>query len=408
MFKKVIFSSGIGKLHIVEAAIKLSKGSTIKVILYTSWVPGTVAWKILGLLGFDQLRKRLSARVEAKKSVDKVVGFLLPELLYHVILKQIFSTDYALGVAFKLHGFLSAFHAFFECGEGDILHVRSGAGFFLITIAKLKKSIVFVDHSIANPEWFDQLLKRIPKEYMIEGTLDKDTLLWKQVTKDCLSADALIVNSDFVKKTFSTKNYGDNVFVNYLGIDEYKHVSDFSLIKRKTLNLVFVGHFDVRKGADILIQIMKDLELNGIRAMLDVYGGVSQSGKYILKNLKVPKNINFIGYVEQDEMLKKLSKSDIFIFPTYMEGCARAVMEAMVLGLPVITTKESGAPISSKHDGIIINNNTDIQEWVEAIVFLDNKTHANKIGLKARELIINNYSNKNYVKKLKYIYAKKL
>ena len=71
--------------------------------------------------------------------------------------------------------------------------------------------------------------------------------------------------------------------------------------------MVFVGHFDVRKGADILIQIMKDLELNGIRAMLDVYGGVSQSGKYILKNLKVPKNINFIGYVEQDEMLKKLS-----------------------------------------------------------------------------------------------------
>ena len=47
---------------------------------------------------------------------------------------------------------------------------------------------------------------------------------------------------------------------------------------------------------------------------------------------------------------------DIYTFLSHSEGSAQSVKEAMAIGLPVICTEASGAPIQNNVNGIICKN----------------------------------------------------
>ena len=46
--------------------------------------------------------------------------------------------------------------------------------------------------------------------------------------------------------------------------------------------------------------------------------------------------MKFISEIKRNEVLTKLSKADIYLFPSLREGGSWALMEAMAVGLPVI------------------------------------------------------------------------
>ena len=63
-----------------------------------------------------------------------------------------------------------------------------------------------------------------------------------------------------------------------------------------------------------------------------------------------------------------MMNADIFLFPSYAEGGARVVTEAMALGKVVITTWNSGSPITHGFDGIISELDTEsLIFWVNRI-----------------------------------------
>ncbi len=60
------------------------------------------------------------------------------------------------------------------------------------------------------------------------------------------------------------------------------------------------------------------------------------------KTLHVEKRVQFLGYVEHNEMPKYLKIADIFIRPSLSEGMGNSFIEAMAAGLPVIATPVGG------------------------------------------------------------------
>jgi glycosyltransferase involved in cell wall biosynthesis len=62
-------------------------------------------------------------------------------------------------------------------------------------------------------------------------------------------------------------------------------------------------------------------------------------------------NAVFLMHLSRDEVLNQMRASDVFLFPTYAEGRALVVLEALSSCLPVITTNNAG------FDDININNN---------------------------------------------------
>lgn len=407
MYNKVIFSSGIGKLTTIDSALSFCDfaEADLHIGLYTSWVPSRLSLRLLSLVGLESYAKRLEIRRSAKGKLASVTGFLVPELLYHAFLKQFFRNDTALFVAFRLYGIFSGVWLLFSCNSKTIVHIRSGAGFFAISIAKAKGATVIVDHSIADPRSFGRLFDAVPKEYLENSVLDSQNGLWKQVLADCYAADSIVVNSEFVKSTFLENEFPrERIFVNYLAVD----VPTLERIFEKPRNgkpiLVFAGHFDIRKGANIIVDMMYELSSRNIDVELHVYGSISVSGREILKRLGTPKGLIFRGYVIQKIMWEEMLQAKGFVFPTYMEGCARAVMEAMALGIPVITTEESGAPITNGINGILLSGR-DAGVWADKVEsLLADEEMASNIGSKALEYVTEKQNEAVYVETLNGIY----
>ena len=90
------------------------------------------------------------------------------------------------------------------------------------------------------------------------------------------------------------------------------------------------------------------------------------------ERLGVSGNVIFLGERPKEEIPGLLLSFKIFIFPTLWEGLSTALMEAMVMGLPIIASDidENKELIIHKKNGILIpiKNSEAMKEAVTALL----------------------------------------
>lgn len=83
-------------------------------------------------------------------------------------------------------------------------------------------------------------------------------------------------------------------------------------------------------------------------------------------------NVNYIPSLPHDEILKLMSKHDLFIFPSLFEGFGLVITEAMSQGTPVITTDRTCGPdiIHNGVDGWVVEagNPAPIRQLLERFI----------------------------------------
>ena len=403
---KVILSTGIGPLHLVKSAEYLVKLVDIRVI--QSWIPKNTDGlfvKILSkLVGHKHLatglKKRTPKILEGRNFSCAFPDFFLWGL--NVISNKVGFPDKSkiAGWAWKLYGFQSKKYI----NNADIFHVRSGAGQGGAIIKAKKSGIkVIVDHSIAHPAYMDKHLTDEYKKNNCVFTLGMQSPLFQFTVKDANMADILLVNSEFVKSTFVENGYPPEkirVVVQGVRDDFYKLKTDYTITNK--VKLLFTGGFGFRKGGEYLLRALQMLETENFPFEMHVVGAYNEA-KELIDKFPVS-NITFHGFVPQDELKSFLSNCDIYVFPSLCEGCASSGMEALMAGMPVIATSESGFPILDKQEGVLIPSKNDLA-IVNAIKQLVNDNILREyIGLNAAENIKTNYSWDKYAMSLVDIY----
>lgn len=66
------------------------------------------------------------------------------------------------------------------------------------------------------------------------------------------------------------------------------------------------------------------------------------------------RHFNFLGKLSWERMKEEYLAADVFVLPTFSEGLAGVVVEALAAGCPVITTRCAGIEIASMENGILI------------------------------------------------------
>ena len=121
---------------------------------------------------------------------------------------------------------------------------------------------------------------------------------------------------------------------------------------------VTVGRNSEEKGYDRLIRISKRLIEEGLFFQLYIIGDGPEHNKLkqLAKDLKLDAYIIFLG--AQQNPHKYTSKSDLFICSSYTEGYSTACAEAVILGVPVLSTDVSGAKeiIEDSGAGRVVSN----------------------------------------------------
>lgn len=403
MQKVRVIISTLGPLHLIKSAEYLSQIIDIEVV--QGWIP--TWWNSWGLklaskiAGYD-LERTFKKRTPSCLN-NKNHGCFLPEFLNVLARKLKGEKATALNVmSHKLFGKFSKKYII----KGNILHVRSGSGRgSAITYAKNEGIKILVDHSIAHPAYMEKHLRNEFKKNNTPFYLGISNPLWKEIMHDCEEGDRLLVNSDFVKNTFVEYGFDANkIDVVYLGVRP-----DFFGLKKSyeltgPLKILFTGGFGFRKGAEYSLRAMQKLDDLKIDYEYIVVGSNAEA-RTLLEQYPI-KHLRLVGMVPQDDLKQYLSEADIYLFPSLCEGCASSGMEAMAAGLPVITTVESGLPITNEENGLVVESKR-VDDIVDAILKLHNNQAMRKqLGTIASKLVSNNYTWEKYAANVADIYNK--
>jgi glycosyltransferase involved in cell wall biosynthesis len=101
--------------------------------------------------------------------------------------------------------------------------------------------------------------------------------------------------------------------------------------------------------------------------------------------------IEYLG--ETDDIRPFLSRSSVFVLPSYREGTSKAALEAMAMGLPIITTDAPGCreTVIHKENGFLvpIKNSEALADAMERFILDPNLV--SMMGTKSREMAIRKY-----------------
>jgi len=235
----------------------------------------------------------------------------------------------------------------------------------------------------------------------------------------------LIAVSKFVKKEL----------VNYLGVAEKtidvihngvdtkrfspKRPSQISEEVGQDLNIssrpviLYTGRFTSAKGILVLIDAIPKI----IKDVPDAYFVFSGGGNYepYLRQLRrrgVPqRNTLFLGYVKDYfDMPSLYSLATIFVAPTFYDSLPLRVLEAMSCGKVVVASNVGGIPeiIQNLHNGIIVPPGNSKVLAEKLLFLLDNERFAARLGRRARNTILRNFSAEKMALKTGEVYRREV
>ena len=118
------------------------------------------------------------------------------------------------------------------------------------------------------------------------------------------------------------------------------------------MRAVYCGALTRRKGVHVLLQAWNKLSLP--HAQLTLVGTICEDIKPSLVQFEGP-SINVTGFLScVDEVF---CQSDLHIFPSECEGSPKSVPLSLCVGLPQITTFQSGDVILNEVNGLIVPPN---------------------------------------------------
>jgi glycosyltransferase involved in cell wall biosynthesis len=107
-----------------------------------------------------------------------------------------------------------------------------------------------------------------------------------------------------------------------------------------------VGRLSAEKGFGILIEALACLKEKGTPQRLVLIGDGPLRGSLEEKARRagVAELVEFTGELGPEEVRTHLDRADLFCLPSFSEGLPISIMEAMAVGVPVVTTWVAGIP----------------------------------------------------------------
>jgi colanic acid/amylovoran biosynthesis glycosyltransferase len=122
--------------------------------------------------------------------------------------------------------------------------------------------------------------------------------------------------------------------------------------------MICVGRFVPAKGHLILLRAFSNLRRRGYNLRLRLIGdGTERSGmESFITRERLGDSVIFEGALNHEATRQKLMHADIFVLASFAEGLPIALMEAMAMEIPCVSTFVAGIPelIREGQDGLLV------------------------------------------------------
>ncbi len=173
------------------------------------------------------------------------------------------------------------------------------------------------------------------------------------------------------------------------------------------LRLISIGRPHWIKGYADALQTCKLLKGKRIEFNYTIVGAEgNEELQYIIQDLGLTENITLSSKISQQEVYKHMEKSGILLFPSIMEGLPNVVVEAMAVGLPVLSTKCGGVEeLLDEKTGWLVPTR-DPEAMAEALInFTETSVETiDKIRKNARNKVEEQHSVAKMVERMEELY----
>ena len=215
-------------------------------------------------------------------------------------------------------------------------------------------------------------IKYIP---ILHGGNLPDRLI-KSVTKSQKIFKNAYINvapSGYLKEAFETQGYSNVIHIpNAINISDYQYKSrEFD----GPIRILWVRAFRTIYNPQLVIKTLKLLLDKGYDAKLCMIGpdvdGSLEDVKQLAGKLKV--DVDFKGKMKKQDWILESNNHSVFLNSTNFDNTPLTVIEAMALGMPVVSTNVGGMPflINNKEDGLLVEAD-NANQMMEAIIKLYN------------------------------------
>lgn len=198
-----------------------------------------------------------------------------------------------------------------------------------------------------------------------------------------------------------------------VNLDQFKfRVKDNSFGKT---NFVIVTRLIKEKGTHLFIEAAKVLKQKYPDSEFHIIGSVQNSPSAIkieeLESLHDEGVVVFHG--SQSSVFEHLSARDVFVLPTYYrEGVPRSILEALSVGMPIVTTDAPGCreTVIKGENGFLIPTQ-NLESLIESMeFFITNPDKIKEMGQKSRDYATKRFDvniiNNNLVNMINSVLAK--
>lgn len=202
-----------------------------------------------------------------------------------------------------------------------------------------------------NSSFFSKLLERT-----LATVVDSMT---KSISK---SADATLVHPGHLESKYDGANRLYTTIISTVFAEEVRETTDTS--SESPLSILYVGGLSRPKGVDILIRSFAALQSTSNKELnltIRGTGGDESQLRRLAAEEGVANQIEFVPYLEYDELLELYRYADIFVLPSRQEGQGRVLIEALASGCAVVATDVGGIPHIVQHqkNGLLVEPNNE-------------------------------------------------
>jgi len=189
-------------------------------------------------------------------------------------------------------------------------------------------------------------------------------------------AGLIISPSQYIQSEIRNFGFEVRYIPNFIDIKNYP----FLIRTNDTLNLLWVRAFNKIYNPQLFVELVFKLKSQGLSVHSAMVGPDSDGELSIVRkkimDLKVEDNIVITGKMEKIEWIKLSHDYHYFINTTNYDNRPISVLEAMALGLPVLSTNVGGLPtlIKNGENGILVNAG-DLESFVSEILNLMTDKH---------------------------------
>lgn len=213
------------------------------------------------------------------------------------------------------------------------------------------------------------------------------------------------LHDKFRVKTIGIQNAVDKKYFSKMQKNKARKVLN---IKTKDKIVLFTGRFVIEKGLDTLLKAASILlQKRDKVTFLLIGGGFDEKivHNWLSQNKIYRNKIITIPFLKHELMKTAYNSADIFVLPSLAEGLSRSLIEAMLFGLPCISTRVGGnVELLESNRGLIVapGNEMELSKGIRKIIM--NRKLAMTFAKNAKSYVINNLTVEKRIKNFIQVY----